>query len=64
MNITKIDQTLKAELKMFDMTTENMQPEKITQDVLLLTARNDHFIPIKMHKKTNKGTKNRKICYG
>ena len=33
MNITKIDQPLKAELKMFDMTTENMQPEKITQDV-------------------------------
>lgn len=64
MYITKIDQPLKAMLKMFDMTKENMQPEKITQDVLILTARNDHFIPIKMHKKQIKALKNAKSVTG
>jgi hypothetical protein len=33
------------------MNGENIQSEKITQDVLLLSGRNDHFIPIKMHQK-------------
>ena len=60
MYITKIDQPLKAMMKMFDMTTENSQPEKITQDVLILTARNDHFVPIKMHKMMIKSLKNAK----
>ena len=64
MYISKIDNPLDAMMKMFDMTAENSQPEKITQDVLLLTARNDHFIPIKMHKKTIKALKNAKSIKG
>ena len=62
--ITKIDNHLDAMRKIFDMTSENMNPEKITQDVLLLTARNDHFIPIKMHKKQIKALKNAKSVTG
>jgi len=64
MYITKIDKHLDAMRKIFDMTAENMNPEKITQDVLLLTARNDHFIPIKMHKKQVKTLKNAKSVTG
>jgi len=33
------------------LNAENMHAENITQDVLLLSGSNDHFIPIKMHQK-------------
>lgn len=35
----------------FRMNEENMHPENINQDVLLLSGREDHFIGFKMHKK-------------
>ena len=50
MYITKVTNPFKASMKIMDMNRDNSQPQKITQDVLVLTARNDHFIPIKMHK--------------
>jgi pimeloyl-ACP methyl ester carboxylesterase len=31
------------------MTAENLHSELVKQDVLILTGRNDHFIPFKMH---------------
>jgi pimeloyl-ACP methyl ester carboxylesterase len=54
MFISKINQPFEAMMKMFDLNEENAQPKKITQDVLILTGRNDHFIPIKMHNITIK----------
>jgi pimeloyl-ACP methyl ester carboxylesterase len=50
MYITKIKDPFKASMKILDMNEENMQPSRITQDVLILSSTNDHFIPIKMHK--------------
>jgi len=60
MYITKINNPIDAMMKMMDMTEENMQPQKITQDVLILSASKDHFIPIKMHKMIIKSLKNAK----
>ena len=64
MYITKINNPFDAMMKIFDMTEENIQPERITQDVLILSARNDHFIPIKMHKMMIKALKNAKSVKG
>ncbi len=33
-----------------DMNEENLHSELVKQDVLILTGRNDHFIPFKMHR--------------
>jgi alpha-beta hydrolase superfamily lysophospholipase len=64
MFISKIDHPLDAMLKMFEMNEENIQPQKVTQDVLLLSSRNDHFIPIKTHKITMNSLKNAKSFKG
>ena len=64
MFIAKISDPLDAMLKMFTMTKQNAQPDKITQDVLVLTGRNDHFIPIKMHKMIIKELTNAKSVKG
>lgn len=64
MYITKIDDPFKASMKMLDMNEANIKPERITQDVLILTARNDHFIPIKMHNIMIKSLKNAKSVKG
>jgi len=64
MFISKIDDPLDAMMKIFTMTKENAQPEKITQDVLVLSGRNDHFIPIKMHKMLIKELVNAKSVKG
>jgi pimeloyl-ACP methyl ester carboxylesterase len=64
MYITNIDNPLKASMKMMDMTDKNSQPERITQDVLVLSARNDHFVPIKLHKVMIKSLKNAKSVKG
>jgi len=58
MYITNIDNPLKANMKMLEMNEENIQPERITQDVLILSSIDDHFIPIKMHKMLMKGLPN------
>jgi pimeloyl-ACP methyl ester carboxylesterase len=60
MYITKIDNPLKASMKMLDMNENNLYPDNITQDVLILSSTNDHFIPIKMHKLMIKALKNAK----
>jgi len=62
--ITKIDDPLDAMMKMFTMNGKNSQPDKITQDVLVITGRNDHFIPIKMHKMLIKKLTNAKSVKG
>ena len=62
--ISKIDQPFDAMMKMFDMTEGNSQPSKITQDVLILSAKNDHFVPIKMHKMLIKKLTNAKSVKG
>ena len=58
MYISKIDNPLNASMQMLKMNVENIQPERVTQNVLILSGKNDHFIPIKMHKKTIKSLKN------
>ena len=40
------------------MNAENMRPERITQDVLMLSGKNDHFVPVKRHKKQIKALVN------
>ena len=64
MYLTKIDNPLKASLKMLDMNEENIKPSRITQDVLVLSGRNDHFIPIKMHNMIINSLKNAKSVEG
>lgn len=51
MHITKSQTPLEAAKVTLELSKENIHSEKIKQDVLLLTGRNDHFIPMKMHKK-------------
>jgi hypothetical protein len=62
--ITKIDNPFDAMMKIFDMTEENAQPNKITQDVLVLIAKNDHFVPVKMHNMLIKKLTNAKSIKG
>jgi pimeloyl-ACP methyl ester carboxylesterase len=62
--ITKIDDPLDAMMTIFKMKKENAQPEKITQDVLILTGQKDHFIPIKLHKILIKSLVNAKSVKG
>jgi poly(3-hydroxyalkanoate) synthetase len=64
MYISNIDNPFKASMKMMEMTDENSQPGRITQDVLILSARNDHFVPIKLHKMMIKSLKNAKSVKG
>ncbi len=64
MYITKINDPFTASMKMLDMNEENIQPERITQNVLILSGRNDHFIPIKMHKMMIKALHNAKSVKG
>jgi hypothetical protein len=49
LDMTKTDTPIKAMEFMFLMNAENLHSEQVKQDVLILTGRNDHFIPFKMH---------------
>ena len=52
MHITKSNTPLEAAKKMaLGLSKKNMHPEKIKQDVLILSGKNDHFIPARLHKK-------------
>jgi len=51
MYITQKDNPMEAFEVWLDMNEENIHSEKVTQDVLLLSGSDDHFIPIKMHQK-------------
>jgi len=43
-----------------DLSRENMRADQIWQDVLLLSGKNDHFIPIKLHERQVKALVNAK----
>jgi pimeloyl-ACP methyl ester carboxylesterase len=47
--ITQKDRPMDALDIYVQMNEENMHSERITQDVLILSGREDHFIPFKMH---------------
>jgi hypothetical protein len=49
MYITKSKTPLEGAQMSLDLSRENMHSEKIKQDVLIISGRNDHFIPIRMH---------------
>ena len=51
-------------MKILNMTEKNMQPERIIQDVLILSSIDDHFIPIKMHNMMIKALKNARSVKG
>ena len=44
----------------FEMNEENLHSDLVKQDVLILTGKEDHFIPFKMHHKQIKALKNAK----
>jgi pimeloyl-ACP methyl ester carboxylesterase len=48
--ITKRGKALDALDFYLELNVRNMHPERVTQDVLLLSGREDHFIPFKMHR--------------
>lgn len=49
MYITQSASPLDAGLRLLEFNKINQHPEKVTQDVLILTGAADHFIPLKMH---------------
>ena len=51
MYITQKDNPMEAFETWLALNEENIHSDKVIQDVLLLSGGNDHFIPIKMHKK-------------
>lgn len=52
MHITKSKTTYEASVKMaIAPSEENMHVDKIQQDVLFFSGNEDHFIPIRLHKK-------------
>ena len=68
MYMTGVEQPIEGIDIVSQMTADKLYCEKITQDVLILTSRDDHFVPFKMHKKqiqalTNAGSVTGKIFY-
>jgi len=51
MFITRIDDPVEASRVVLEFNERNLHSELVTQDVLILTGAEDHFIPLKMHKK-------------
>jgi pimeloyl-ACP methyl ester carboxylesterase len=45
------DKPIEAVQFITGLTADKLHCNRITQDVLILTGRNDHFVPFKMHKK-------------
>lgn len=58
MYITKLKSPMDAFEYAWSMNSENLNAGKITQDVLLITNKNDHFIPFKLHKPLVQSLKN------
>ena len=48
MYITKKDVPMEAFAELMKMNAENMHPERIKQDVLIIAGQDDHFIPIRL----------------
>jgi pimeloyl-ACP methyl ester carboxylesterase len=49
MYITKEDNALDASQTLLQFNEENLHSAQVTQDVLILTGEEDHFIPMKLH---------------
>lgn len=47
--ITRTSSTVDAARALVQFNAENLQSDRVTQDVLILTGAADHFIPLKMH---------------
>jgi pimeloyl-ACP methyl ester carboxylesterase len=60
MYITKTKTPLEGAQMSLDLSRENMHAEKIKQDILLFSGRNDHFIPIRLHDRQVKALINAK----
>jgi pimeloyl-ACP methyl ester carboxylesterase len=60
MYITKIDVPMDAFEYAWKMNGKNLHADKIGQDLLIITGRDDHFIPFKLHDKMIKAMKNAK----
>ncbi len=60
MYITKSKTPIEGAQMTLDLSRENIHSEKVKQDVLILSGRNDHFIPIKMHDRQVKALVNAK----
>lgn len=60
MYITKTKTPLEGAQMSLDLSRENMHAEKIKQDILLFSGRNDHFIPIRLHDRQVKALVNAK----
>jgi pimeloyl-ACP methyl ester carboxylesterase len=58
MYMTKTDSPLTAGLALLKFNEENLKSGLVTQDVLILTGAEDHFIPLKMHHKQVAALKN------
>lgn len=50
MYMTKTKTVLDAAKALLNFNAVNLQSERVTQDVLILTGAEDHFIPLKMHR--------------
>lgn len=62
--ITKKCKPLEALDLYLQLNEENMHSEQVKQDVLILTSRNDHFVPFKMHEMQSKALVNAKSVTG
>ena len=49
MYITKTNTLMDAAQSILDMNETHLKSDQVTQDVLILTGAEDHFIPLKMH---------------
>jgi pimeloyl-ACP methyl ester carboxylesterase len=64
MYITKRDKPMDALETYFWMNRENLHPELVRQDCLIMVGMEDHFIPFKMHAMQLKALKNAKSVTG
>jgi len=51
MYITRTDNPRDGSLRMLEFNEANLKSDQVTQDVLILTGAEDHFIPLKIHHK-------------
>jgi hypothetical protein len=58
MYITMKDDPVEASNVLLEFNSVNLKSELVTQDVLILTGAEDHFIPLKMHYMQVKALKN------
>jgi pimeloyl-ACP methyl ester carboxylesterase len=64
MYITNKKTPSEASLEILKLNEENLQSERVKQDVLVLTGSEDHFIPLKMHYKQLDALKNARSLTG